>query len=132
MNKNGKKCIRPWVRDEVLLAKGNTSELFERGGKVNKDTDQTEKEMVKKRRNQQMELNTSDFFFPSFLFCSLPAKAFCPVTPVHFLAEKSHNTSRAHLVVSVDECETNHVNCVKKQNNGLRARPEPSLSGRKK
>lgn len=30
--------MRPWEGDEVLLAKGNAGELFERGGKVNKDT----------------------------------------------------------------------------------------------
>lgn len=75
-----------------------------------------------KGRNQQTELNGTRplaallppfFFFLLFFFCSPPAKAFCPATPVHFLAEKSHDTTRAHLVVSVDECETNHVNCIK-------------------
>lgn len=117
MNKNGEKCKRPWERDEVWLAKGNARELFERGGKVNKDTEEAENEMAEKKKSTNGAKNDSStphfFFFSFFLFCSPPAKAFCPVTPVHFLAEKSHNSTRAHLAVSVDECETKHVNCMR-------------------
>lgn len=121
MNKKGEKCTRPEERDEVLQTRGNARELFERGGGVNKDTEETENEMVERKKSTNGAKRDSSarcsasrfFFFLLFFFCSPPAKAFCPATPVHFLAEKSHNTTRAHLVVSVDECETNHVNCIK-------------------
>lgn len=122
MNKKGEKCIRPEERDEVLQTKGNARELFERGGRVNKDTEETENEMVGRKkstngakRDSSARCSASRFSFSFFSF-------FAPRRPrpsvlrlrVHFLAEKSHNTTRAHLVVSVDECETNHVNCIKK------------------
>lgn len=48
MNKNGEKCMRPRERDEVLPV--NARELFERGGKVNKDTEETPNEMVEKKK----------------------------------------------------------------------------------
>lgn len=59
MNKNRKKCKRPWERDEVLQAKGNARELFERGGKVNNDTEEMENEMVEKKKTNGAKHDSS-------------------------------------------------------------------------
>lgn len=80
MNKKGEKCTRPEERDGVLQAKGNARELFERGGGVNKDTEETENEMVERKKSTNGAKRDSSarcsaspiFLFPSFLFL-LPA-----------------------------------------------------------
>lgn len=68
MNKNGEECKRPWEKDEVLLAKGKARELFERGGRVNKDSEETENEMVEKKKstNTTRPLHTPYFLFSVF------------------------------------------------------------------
>lgn len=91
-NKKGEKCTRPEERDEVLQTKGNARELFERGGGVNKDAEETENEMVERKKSTNGAKRDSSarcsaspfFFFLLFFFCSPPAKAFCPATPGSF------------------------------------------------
>lgn len=65
--------MRPLERDEVLAA--NARELFERGGKVNKDTEEAQNEMAEKKKkiNVHSTLRFLIFSFLSPFFLSLPA-----------------------------------------------------------